>query len=48
MNKNKLLIVGDTHFRDFLSYDSYINNGRSAEKKKYLILFWNHQRIATI
>ena len=28
--------MGYTHFRDFLSYDSYINNGRSAEKKEIL------------
>ena len=33
--KNKLLIVGDLHLRDNLSYFGHIADGRVAEKKKF-------------
>lgn len=32
----KIGIIGDTHFRDFLSYDSCLNGGRGSEKKEIL------------
>ena len=34
--KNKILVIGDTHFRDFLSYSSNIKDGRDSEKKEIL------------
>ena len=33
---NKILIIGDTHFREKLTYSEYIRDGREAERKAIL------------
>ena len=32
----KILLIGDTHWKDNLSYADYISDGRVAEKKEIL------------
>lgn len=33
---NKILVIGDTHFKDYLSYSDYIDGGREKEKENVL------------
>lgn len=35
-SKNKLLVIGDTHFRLTLSYSDFIDGGRESEEKKII------------